>query len=345
MIDWLAFSVPWDGPRISEQYFRQDNETGELVPAYTKAMNLEGSWSSKLWAHTKEGRLYLSCNPAKFLSGQNVVGSEDVHRLVAVLVGRVYRAVGACDLFHGAALAAVEAGEVKLTRVDCTYHYPVGHDDDVATWLAAMEDACFVRYRGRGHFDPGMCAIRFGVSAGDDGRQKASRRSTFKFYNKWRELRKHPLQCRHEVLEQLESIAYGVVRGEACYRGLELAKLGKAKLSDWNSETCWNLHAEWIGKMQISGNVELLDRQELDLPRGLRRTYRDWRDGRDMRALLSRSQFYANRRALMEHGIDIALPRSEAKVERRRVLPVLEVLSAGPARRAEHEDLFWRLAA
>lgn len=234
---------------------------------------------------------------------------------------------------------ALKAEDVRFTRVDCTYHYPVGTDEDAATWISCMEDACTVRFRGRGHYDPGMCAIRFGIGADAEGKVKASRRSTFKFYNKFRELQRHPMTCDHKYVKVLQDMACGVVRGEACYRGLELKEKGFAILAAWDTDTAWNLHRDWIAKMDISANVRLLDSQEVELPDNLRLSYRAWVNGEDCRALMPRRTFYHRRRQLLAYGIDISVPRTEPK-SARRVVPILEVLSAGPAQRQEGEALF-----
>jgi hypothetical protein len=343
VIDWVSFSLPYSGPPVGLQYFKRESWDAPIEPAFSKPVDVVGSHSSALKVQAIGGRLYVSGNPVKFFTGQNIAGTNDLGRLVRMTVDAVWdllRLMPCLDAFR-----ALESGDVNLTRVDCTFAYSVGSDDDVVTWLEAMERACHVRFRGRGHFDQGMCSLMFGLTMQGEGKKaKASRRSTFKFYNKWREVGAHPMTCREDIAQELRECILGAVRGEACYRGIELQRLGYERLSAWDEGTALKLHREWVDRMEMAETFTLKSEQEKDLPRWLQSTYRHWRSGEDVRGLLSRRTFYRQRKELLAHGIDIAQPRITA-ADPVKVIPILRVLEAKPIPEDDLEALFWRLVA
>lgn len=48
MIDWVSCSIPFRGGHAAEHFLSYDPATGQISPAYSKAVMVEGSWSSKL---------------------------------------------------------------------------------------------------------------------------------------------------------------------------------------------------------------------------------------------------------------------------------------------------------
>lgn len=339
MIDWVSFSLSWDGPPVGVQFLKREAWDLPIEPAFNRPVQVEGSWSSSLAVQAIGGRLYVSGNPVKWLTGQNVCGSNDLRRLVAITYEKVVQLLGLPDSL--AARRDLATGDVPLTRVDCTFSYRVGSDDDVVSWLSAMEKACHVRYRGRGHFDEGMCSLMFGLGIAEGGKPKASRRSTFKFYNKLREMQKREPKCSGEVLKRIRQIVDGAVRGEACYRGVELKRLGYDRLKAWNEGTSLALHREWVDRMEMTESYTLKSDDEKKLPRKLHATYRLWRSGETMQAILSRPTFYRHRRDLLAHGIDISAPCAGGDPV--KVIPILRVIEAKPMGEDETEAMFWEM--
>jgi hypothetical protein len=342
MIDWVSFSLPYSGPPVGLQYFKRERWDSPIEPAFSKPLRVEGSYSSTLTVQAIGARLYISGNPVKFFTGQNVAGTNDLPRLVRMTVQAVWDLLDLVPCLD--AYRALESGDVNLTRVDCTFSYQVGSDDDVVTWLEAMERACHVRFRGRGHYDQGMCSLMFGLTLQEGQKAKASRRSTFKFYNKHREMGVHPPTCDDATAALLRKTVYGAVRGEACYRALELQRYGKDRLSAWTHDTALELHRDWVDRMEMAETFTLKSDQEKQLPRNLQATYHLWRSGVDVRGLLSERSFYRHRKELLAlAGVDIAQPRLTAH-DPVKVIPIIRVLEAKPMPEEELEALFWRLA-
>lgn len=340
VIDWLSFYVPYDGAPICDQYYVLQSD-GSFKRSYVRGVWREGSYSSKCHIEAISLKMRIECNPSKFLTGQNVCGTDDIKFLVNRVTEAAFRALGQemCPTTR----AALDDGDVTLTRVDCTYHYDVGSEADVDAWIRAVGENCYVKYRGRGHFNEGMCATQFGVNSFKEGKVKASRRSTFKFYNKYREIQLRPLECAEPQNRLLSEWVRGKVRAEAVYRSLDLKKFGLHRVRQWKKETSEELHRKWIERMEIAGNVELTDSKEEEMSPALRRTYRLWKYGDDLRLTMQGNQrrtFYRHRKALLEYGIDIAVPAVTECSDVRRRIPVIEVLTAKRCDTQEHELIF-----
>ena len=339
MIDWISCRFTYMGPSVGDIYLKKDWQTGEILPAWNKHVHIKGSYDAGLSVQVIGREMNLSGNVVKFLTGQNVVGIDDLGLLIELAYEKVLQAIDLPDCLY--ARKAIKNGNVNLTRVDCTFHYDVGSDDDVRTWLRAMESSVNVRYRGRGFFDEGMCSLMFGLKVKEGQKVKGSSLSSFKFYNKLTEMKKHKPTCNSQYVETLKTMATGVVRAEAMYRSKELQTKGVKFLRDWTQETSYWLHREWIAKMEISANVEINSEQMKALPKKLMAVYKLWEQGNDLMELYSRSAFYRHRRQLLEYDIDIAVrrePRDDVQI-----IPVLRVVEAKPVHVAEGENLFYQM--
>lgn len=340
MIDWVSCSVPYLGPPVGVCYLKQERWDAPIEPAFNRPLQVEGSFSSKMTVHSIGARLYLSGNPVKWLSGQNAVGTDDLHKLIRLAYDEVMRRLDlpACLQMQ----RALSKMDVALTRVDCTFAYKVGSDDDVVSWLKAMEGACHVRYRGRGHFNEGMCSLMFGLTQKEGEKPKGSRSSSFKFYNKFREMKVHAPHVDADALYHLNRFVWGTVRGEACYRGMELKRLGYANAAQWTKGTALELHRMWVDRMEMAETFSLKSTKEKELPRRLQATYHLWRSGVRVETVVSRATFYSHRKQLLDgFGIDISAPSASSDVV--QVVPILRVLEAKPVDETEGEALFWDL--
>ncbi len=339
MIDWVSCRFPYHGPPVGDVYLKKDWQTGEVQPAFNRHVQVKSSYDAGMSVQVIGREMMLSGNVVKFLTGQNVVGTDDLHFLVRAAYEAVCQALGLphCLVAH----AAIKNGNVYLSRVDCTFHYHVGSDDDVRSWLRAMESSVHVRYRGRGFYDEGMASLMFGLKVKEGQKIKGSAYSSFKFYNKATELKKHKPTCKHQFVSVIQDMAQGVVRAEALYRSKDLEQNGCKRLKDWNGQTSYELHRKWIEKMEISANVELKTEVMENMPKKLLPAYKNWLNGEDMLAIYTRPTFYRYRRQLLEYGIDIHTVST--KKDNVVVIPVLRVLEARPVHVAEGEVLFQQM--
>lgn len=342
LIDWLTFDLPYRGARVFSQEFEKPWDSEIVRPKRIKRHGVEGSFSAKMQVICAEGRMNVSGNPVKFFTGQNVIGMSDLQELVLLTYEAVLVACNIPDCEE--ARAAIRDGLVNLTRVDVTDHWDVGTDDDCRVFLQALGDRASIRKRGRGHFNSDFCSVGwgFGNDLSNGEKKNGSRRSTLKFYNKFEEMKRHPVTC-HPVAEKLlKEWVEGKVRVEACFRGMELKRLGYKLSRDWDDQAPRDLLNTFLERLEMPDQVTLLDETEIELPRGLRNIYDLWVAGYDVKARMGKSQFYAQRRKLMEHGIDISIPHTERK-RAGRTLQLVRILEAKPAT-FPHEHLFRDMA-
>ena len=331
MIDWVSFNLPYRAAQVRDAYFKQPFRAPDLQADNARPIRVLGSFDDGISVFATGSTMYISGNPVKWFTGQNVVGINCIRTLIRETYKRVLELCEIPDCIEAA--AALKNWDVSLTRVDCTFAYHVGTDGDVDAWLKAMGQTCSVTHRGRGHYAPSMSCLYFGLGLKDGGQIKGSRRSVFKFYNKKREMDAHPLKCPQYYHHTLEGIADGIVRGEATYRGQELKRWGLDMVHAWKLSTTYNLHKRWIDKMQISESVRLASDIEKDLPNKLRASYLLWKAGEDMQDILPKTTFYRH----------IAMPVRDIQTRDEVVVPVLRVLEAEPVDESDHEELFWEI--
>jgi II/X family phage/plasmid replication protein len=211
-------------------------------------------------------------------------------------------------------------------------------------FLQALGDRATIRKRGRGHFNSDFCSVGWGfgndLSNGD--KKNGSRRSTLKFYNKFEEIKRHPMTCGRMAQKLLSEWIEGKVRVEACFRGMELKRLGYKLSRDWDEQAPRALLNTFLERLEMPDQVTLLDDTEKEVPRSVRATYDLWASGFDMKGRLPKNTFYRHRRMLLEHGIDISVPKKDVQ-RPGRTLQLVRILEAKPAE-FPHEYLFRDLA-
>jgi len=67
-----------------------------------------------------------------------------------------------------------------------------------------------------------------------------------------------------------------------------------------------------------------------DIPNHARMTYELWSLGRDVRQFIGKTKFYKDRKALLEFGVDISVPKP-TDTENINVVPLKRVLELTPA--------------
>jgi len=342
LIDWLTFDLPYRAARVFSQEFEKPWDSDIIRPKRISRHGVEGSFSSKMQVMCAEGRMMVSGNPVKFFTGQNVIGLHDLQELVLLTYEAILVACRIPDCPE--ARAAIRDGTVNLTRVDVTDHWDIGTDDDCRVFLQAVGDRATIRKRGRGHFNSDFCSVGWGfgndLSNGD--KKNGSRRSTLKFYNKFEEIKRHPMTCGRAAEKLLTEWVEGKVRVEACFRGMELKRLGYKLSRDWDEQAPRDLLNTFLERLEMPDQVTLLDDTEKEVPRTVRATYDLWASGFDMKGRLPKNTFYRHRRILLEHGIDISIPKKDVQ-RPGRTLQLVRILEAKPAN-FPHEDLFRDMA-
>lgn len=323
MIDFVTVTVPCELPfPIDGGMLIDHDEDGQIRFAIRKHLAVEGSFSGKMMLRAiSVDELELSGNPAKFLAGHNIYGSDNLRSVIARCLEVILTEV--CGY-----MPYVNIGKGKLTRVDVTDGYILDRPDDVTAYLRALSQTARIAYKGRGVLEEST--LVFGRSA------KGQRAKDWQIvmYAKGLEVAKRPLPPIMMEDEEVRDWVARLLRVEVRLRSRELERLGLKSVKSWDVGTAAEIWADKIGKLDMS-EVRELKTEELEhvKPR-LRCAYAAWRHGEDLAKGMKRASFYRLRRELKDNlGVDIAVP-----VPKSNVVPLVRVLEARPAMRPSWAD-------
>jgi len=261
--------------------------------------------------------LRFSGNPAKFLQGHNIFGSDDLVSLMNDSYKKVTRSLGLIPTLQN--YKDVSTGDYNVTSIDINYSYELRSRADVLAWIRAAEYKSKTRH-GRPSTKGGT--IYWG---------KNSKRWALKAYSKAEEItagKGHKLPA--PLLDTpLVLWADNKLRLELRLLSKELDNLNLKTANKIDPRTVKNTFNEYIKRLQMTEQITLSDEKLHSLPQRLRSSYVLWRDGYDLRSELPKTTYYRNRKELLEHNIDIAL-RVE-KMKKSNVIPLIRVLEATPA--------------
>ncbi len=335
MIDWLSIRIPYAGPPFGHEIYKRDLKSGEAVKIANRSAVVRNSAFGGFSVHVIGGEMSLSGNPVKMMTGQNVVGTEQINELAVWFFEMALIATELPDC--KVARRALAHGDVEVTRVDVNKHFRVGSTGDVRQWLRAVAGSTTVTHRGRGMYDDGMASVLFGVRR-KAGKLVGSTYASFKFYCKWSELKKNPPKIPQLEFDKLLGMVEGEVRAEALYRRRELLEMGLNRLSEWDHESPSKLFEKWIAKMEMPNAYRETDVS--NIPTAFRSSAQLWLSGVDVREMVSRPTFYRHRKGLLEFGIDLIAEPPKGK---RTVIPVIQVIEARPVDETLREQYFWSL--
>lgn len=322
MIDWVTAKIPYvHTPMNGGKVFKTDAQ-GCIEWETNCRLSVEGSYSGKITVRSEGGDgtgqaagIILSGNPAKFLQGHNVFGTDDLVTLVRDSVLRVFDILSL--KVTDQLLDVLHTGNYRLTQVDINYMYALPTQADVRAWLRAAEFKSKTRH-GRSLNDRGT--IYWG---------RSSKRWSMKAYSKHDELSvpKHslPAELKHT---ELHSFTEGKLRLEVTIKSKELDKLNLANAKNWGTDTPASIHSEYLKRLEMNTQVALSTDILNLLPNNIRSTYVNWKEGYNPKDLLSKPTYYRHRSELLKHGIDINLARDVA--ESSNVIPLVRILEAQP---------------
>lgn len=317
MIDFITAIFPCEHPEfISGGLLLSSDRDGALEWQAHKRLSIEGSHSSTIQVKSidLQGQmLWVSGNPAKFLQGHNLFGTDDLLGLVCLFYDKLTRTLGLRPSAYD--WDRVERGIYALSRVDATAMIPLKCQTDVAAFLRAATPVVSGKHQGTSAY--GGETIYIG---------QRSRRITTKLYNKFLELAKHPLPKEIPYRNELIEYSEDKLRVEVTLRLMELKDRGLHVASNWNSETASTLVAERLKNMKLPEKMRLTKATIKGFPGSLVGAYALWEDGQDLRSIYPRRTFYRYRSALLKHGIDISIQRP-AKPES-NVVPMVRFIIA-----------------
>lgn len=329
MIDYITFKAKCThNPEAlnSGRSIRTKRVNGSEVLLYEilNRLVVEGTYSKAITirSHT-DGTIEVSGNPAKFIQGHNVFGTNDLPYLVSLIFDRLCSIkeleLNPTDFER----QLIKDGSYRISRVDVNESYSFPSEQLAKSWLRSAGQSATLKFRGSGQYNGS--SLYFG---------KNSRRSRGIIYHKGDEItsrdKDHRLPDELLLIPELLDYANKSLRVELRVFSTQLNELGLELGCNWKKDTASRLlYDQLISKLQLSANMPL-DASILDsLPRKLRLIYSAWFNGEDLRCVLSRPTFYRYRTELLKFGIDISIVQ-DVKKERDNVVPMIRYLEAIP---------------
>lgn len=329
MIDWASFVAPcFHLNPIDNGSVLSVNAHGETEWETRKAYQAVGSHDSSVRIKTvavnelgQGTHIYVDGNPIKFMQGHNLFGTDNLHTLLYGFLSRLCQITELCLSPTDLDRERWNQGDIELSRVDCTYMFDVGSSDNAKAWIRQAEQYATFSHRGKGQIGKGS-TLYFG---------KNSRRSALKFYPKGEEFRKHA-HSDFLLMPSLLDYADKSLRAEVVIRSMELKRIALNLLRNWDTGTCSDLVNDYLKRLNMS-EVKTFSSEKIDsLKPSLLSVYVLWKEGRDLRGMYSKAQFYRYRKALMDAlSIDISvLPVNESATNKSNVVPFVRIIEAKP---------------
>ena len=327
MIDWVTGKF-WitHNPEVlrSGQSIRTKIVDGVETIEYDIAnrLSVKGSHDASITirSHT-DNTVEISGNPAKFLQGHNVFGTNDLKYLVAKMIDKLCM-IDELELKPtDVEYENIQQGIYHLSRVDVNEHFAFPSAQVARAWLRAAGNSANMKFRGAGLFKEGTLYFE-------------GKRYIPKIYFKYDEINSKDKSHRlpDELLQIPELIEYAEksLRFEIKILSTQLKDWMLHLGCNWDADTATMLiNDQFISKLQLSANMPIENEVIESLPKNLRLTYTAWINGEDLRQVLSRPTFYRSRTRLMEYGIDISIVKDIEK-EQSNVVPMIRYLEAVP---------------
>ncbi len=313
MIDWITAIIPCHHDEmIFGGFITSVSLDGDIDWRVEKKQQIVGSHESSISIKSLDNKhLFIDGNPAKWLQGHNIFGSDDLIGLVNAVMHKLIPMLNLTPTQHD--IAAWRDGSYLLKRVDCTAMWDLPRRADVRSWLRAAEMQSKSRH-GRPVTTGGT--LYFG---------KNSRRWSVKFYAKGDEIeaRGHKLSDDLEHRDNLLEWADNMLRGELTLRSIQLKEKGLSVASQWTINTPLEQLITYIEGLNMSEQFSITQVNLEGLPARLVAVYKLWKDGEDLRAMYPKASFYRYRSELLKQGIDIVI-RQPSKPD--NIIPLVRVL-------------------
>lgn len=313
MIDWISAIIPCHhDEKIYGGSIASVDPDGVIDWRVEKKKQIVGSHESSLSIKSLDPKnLFIDGNPAKWLQGHNMFGTNNLIGLVDSLMHKLIPILRLSPDEYD--LECWKNGYYQLKRVDCTAMWNLPRRADVTSWLRAAEMQSKSRH-GRPITTGGT--LYFG---------KNSRRWSIKFYAKGDEIeaKGHKLPYEIEQRDNLIDWADNKLRAELTLRGIQLKEKQLSVAAQWKESTPIEQLLAYIGTLNMSEQFNITPVDLEGLPARLIAVYKLWKEGEDLRALYPRASFYRYRAEFLKLGIDIAI-RQPSRPE--NVIPLIRVL-------------------
>lgn len=282
---------------------------------------------AQVFSFNKGAKLVFEFSIPKFLTGQNLVGIEDMHR--GCLQGIKVICNLMCIRPSVEERIAIESGCYRLTRVDLAKHIDCGTTDRAAAMMFAIRNHLVGKVKDIAFYDDNTFYVG-----------QHSKRRSYKIYRKDIELQARPMPSNVFGRSGLMSKVEGLVRTELTLRREELTEHDLDSPLAWTPEKARSLLAAWDNRLRLTeGKVPDVATVD-ELTPALQQKFRAWVLGdataftRGVTKETSRENI---RRVYDQTGIDVGNHLTPEE-QRKATLTIRDMFDAGSGYRSyEHQ--------
>ncbi len=321
MIDWVTAKIYCNHNGVicngSIVKVTKDNEIEWTTLSYLPVV---GSHDSNIMIRSlTDTQLEISGNPAKWLQGHNLFGTDDPKLLMWLFFSKLINIPELGLNPSMQQLKAIKDGDYTVSRIDINHSWLLKTVTDVASWIRSAEQKVRLKHRGAGQFS--QSTLYWG---------KGSKRWFLKCYSKGEEINSKKSNFPDELrTPEMLDFANRALRFEVCLRSNYLRERELHIIANWTPETAKMLLLSLMENLEMSNNFSLSDEVLNSLPPRIRLAYTSWLHGQDLRQILSRPTYYRYRAELKKYDVDIGIVRDVEK-QQNNVIPLIRVLEAQP---------------
>ena len=320
MIDWVTAKLSFINDLKTGCVAKLDSE-GNVEWLSQSWLPVEGSYSSNFMIKSlTPDTIQVSGNPAKWLQGHNLFGTNDLRLLMWRFFSGLYEVMAEEGLNPTIEqLDRIRDGNYTVSRVDINETWFLKNQYDVKAWIRAAGEKMSMPHRGKGVFSGDT--LYWG---------KGSKYYYLKCYSKGDEINSKKSNFPSDLrTSQMLEYADKALRLELVLCSKALREFNINQPCNWSADMARMLLLSTVRKLDMSNNFRLSSDITASLPTGMRMAYLLWWSGEDLRSQLPKNTFYRYRRKLKEYDIDIALVRDVEQVAD-NVIPLIRVLEAEP---------------
>lgn len=320
MIDWVTATIRCNNT-LKTGCIAKISPNDEIEWLSQSALPVRGSYDVNIMVKpVSESTITISGNPAKWLQGHNLFGSNDIRQLMAVFFKALHRVLADEGLTPTQQqIDNINDGKYTVSRVDINETWHLKNQFEVNAWIRAAGEKMHMQHRGKGVFSGDT--LYWG---------KGSKYWFMKCYSKGDEINSKKSNFPDELrTPQMLEYADKALRLELVLCSKFLREMQLNWVCNWGLDTAKMLLQTYVSKLEMSNNFMLSDDVLHALPTRMRTAYLSWLHGADLRNILPKNTFYRYRREFKKYDIDIALVRDNDQAQS-KVIPLIKILEAEP---------------
>jgi Phage replication protein CRI len=264
LFDTVKVIIQLAHPPINEIARRNRNMSSDNLCHFIMSPKTDAI--ARVMSRANQTELLLEFSIPKFLTGQNVIGLEDLHKGCRHCIIEILKIMKLQPT--QIEMMQIRKGNYRLTRVDIVSHIDCGTPERAEVLMVALRNLLVGRASEVSFYNTGTSYIG-----------QHSRRRTFKVYRKDVELEKRPFSECVYGREKLMRKAQGLVRLELTLRRDELVRKGLSNPLEWNAQVMHGSLQPWIDFLMQAGGKVAKVKLSKNLSRSLQQKLFAWIHG------------------------------------------------------------------